>query len=589
MPTPGEVLVQAAQLGMRGEHAGAEALLRRLVDARPEEKAAHLLLALAMTNQGKAVDAIPQLRRALCMDPTQELCWRVYGECLVKSGEADQAELAVRCCLALSRNSSWSLRQLTHILVAHERWDEAEALARRLLEPRPFDFDGHYSLGLCLVARKDWANAGSHFLRALAGGLDSRLVPFALLGYGRAMIVSDRLPAAVAALQWSLRFDPDIWEAQTALAAIDSGSGDGAGVADPVYPNQVEAAAEFTDYRGGRTFAQRFRVYARISAKPFGHFIVGHVLAATIKKQFSKAHLTLECELDRPFKHDINTINPYIDELVVSDKSIDGVSGTKGEARVDGPGRRDDRFDFIVHPAMIRDIRLTSYDHAARLMIPDGLNAKLSARLADLGAKPDRWFCTMHFSRKHVGALDSERRARHESRDVSRAGRSDHRSARRTGGQAGPPGHDVLRTDAGIRRSVVGIHHRPGFRGEQIEIHDRHAKRTDGAGFGHARPDDRRQCHEHVGCLAGIRQSVDAAPGHSRRQARVPEPWHEAGYVRDECAEVSHRTLRLQDDQEQQPGNACRSIARLGREHARSGLAIRAADLLDCEGGAVPA
>ncbi|MBM3598444.1 MAG: TIGR04372 family glycosyltransferase [Alphaproteobacteria bacterium] len=395
--TDWNAFVDGAQHFHRGNYAKSEEILTRLLLERSDWKDVALVLALAQLRQAKFSNARWGFLRTLCMAPDQPMAWEMYGQCFAHMNLPERGEEMFRRCLSLKSSSVASLRSLGQILVTRGQWDEAERLLRRLVDIEPFNFIGHYLLGMCRASTGDREGAERRLRFAIVGGLSAHHLPYALLGYGRCLAGRGRNGEAIAVLQWSLRFMPELLDAQMALADLDIGGVQSSGDGHPVFLEDVRATAQYVDYRGGREFGRPFRILARIGAHPFGHFIVGTVFAATIKQQFSKSHLTLEWRSGRAYKRDIVSINPHIDDAICCDD--DGFAESEAAAGRPNPrGAWDDSwFDLVLHPSMAIDVRLTAFEDSARLAIPTAQVAQLADRLAAMGVRPDRWFCTLHY------------------------------------------------------------------------------------------------------------------------------------------------------------------------------------------------
>ena len=164
--------------------------------------------------------------------------------------------------------------------------------------------------------------------------------------------------------------------------------------------------------------APKFRILAQITTGSFAGFVSSHVFAATVKKQFSNAHLAVYHRNDRPFKNDIVALNPAIDQVIepAEDGSVtlDDFEVTyrtyRMKQRNQNPQWYQDGmhwWDFIIAPTMAADMRMTGWGKPARLVVPRDRENELDLQLATQGIDPARWHVVLHYrdpSWKHVAA-----------------------------------------------------------------------------------------------------------------------------------------------------------------------------------------
>lgn len=138
-------------------------LAHKLVELEPRQVEARLSLINVLLRQKKPAEAVTQLREALKIDPgNADLHWRL-GILLDDLGNAGEAEAAFKRSLSI-HPSRFAYAGYTGFLVKHERFSEAEPLARKAVEMQPASPEGW----MLLVAVLQKADKSAEALDALA-------------------------------------------------------------------------------------------------------------------------------------------------------------------------------------------------------------------------------------------------------------------------------------------------------------------------------------------------------------------------------------------------------------------------------------
>lgn len=116
------------------DFAGAEVLLRKVVDAMPASPRAHSDLAFVLQSQNRDDEAVREYETAMQADP----------------------------------DSTYALRMYTGLLVHTKRWDKAEERLRQLIAMDPTNSDAWYNMGVTLLALNRTEESREHLLQAAA-------------------------------------------------------------------------------------------------------------------------------------------------------------------------------------------------------------------------------------------------------------------------------------------------------------------------------------------------------------------------------------------------------------------------------------
>lgn len=257
MPTVAEAFAQAVQHLQAGRLSEADALLRAVIQAAPQEPEPYRMLgllaymagqpataetwlrqALARHPQPPAVyftdlalicqalshwaEAEAACRQALVIDPTSADSHYSLGNVLHLCQRWTEAESAFRQALALRANFPEAQNNLAATLQAQGRGEDAEAAYRQALALDPAAPYGHYNLGIALRGLGRWDEAEAAYRQALALQPD---FPEASNNLSELLRAQDRLSAAEDVSRQALALRPELAEIHVNLASALQGQG----------------------------------------------------------------------------------------------------------------------------------------------------------------------------------------------------------------------------------------------------------------------------------------------------------------------------------------------------------------------------
>lgn len=142
-----------ARLG-RGDMAGGERSLKKLLRMRPADADGLYLLGIVQLQAGKAAAAASLMRRALDSGlPADPVVLENLGTAHLMNGAAVDAERELRRAVDAGGTRSMLHMRLGMALAAQDRLDEAEAMMRMAQEADPGDIDIGINLGNVLASR----------------------------------------------------------------------------------------------------------------------------------------------------------------------------------------------------------------------------------------------------------------------------------------------------------------------------------------------------------------------------------------------------------------------------------------------------
>ena len=164
------------------QHRPAEALdiYRRLLEIDPRHVGGHSGMGIALHYLGRTDEALQSVDRALALDPTyaealvnRELMPQVRshadaGRALMEQGRLDEAEQHLRYVLQIDPAYTPALQNLALLQLRRQRYDEALALYRRLVEMNPDHAEAHSGLGVALYSLGSVEEALESLDRALS-------------------------------------------------------------------------------------------------------------------------------------------------------------------------------------------------------------------------------------------------------------------------------------------------------------------------------------------------------------------------------------------------------------------------------------
>jgi predicted Zn-dependent protease len=140
---------EAKQLMASGNFGQAISVYRELNQAVPNNAGLRLNLGMALHMAGRKREAIPQLERAVTLDPRLEPAWLFLGATHLQLGEPIAAVKPLRTVLGLDPDQHQARQMLAEALFLLDRFQEAMVEYRTLAEFEPESAPAWYGLGRC--------------------------------------------------------------------------------------------------------------------------------------------------------------------------------------------------------------------------------------------------------------------------------------------------------------------------------------------------------------------------------------------------------------------------------------------------------
>ena len=198
-------LEQAAAALAAGDHAGAERLCRKVLQAAPRDSMALHIAAHARRGQGDAAGAREFLRRALEIDPLNPQAMEELGAAELEAGNFQQAESWLQRAIGHGRRKAAVFCWLGISLSSQGRQAEALEAFRRAVQAEPRNAWMHLNLGHELLKGGLREEAIASYERALA--IDPASAE-AHVSRGDALLELERLEQALTSYDRALELDP---------------------------------------------------------------------------------------------------------------------------------------------------------------------------------------------------------------------------------------------------------------------------------------------------------------------------------------------------------------------------------------------
>lgn len=132
-------------------------------ETKPTEEHAYLFLALAQNGRGDSQEALASAQRALDFNPKSAGAQTIRGVELIKIGEWDAAEVALKKAIEWEAGMAAAYNFLTMVLMAKKDLEGAIALARKGIELDTKNASAHCTLGAYLIeiGKLDEANVST--------------------------------------------------------------------------------------------------------------------------------------------------------------------------------------------------------------------------------------------------------------------------------------------------------------------------------------------------------------------------------------------------------------------------------------------
>jgi Tfp pilus assembly protein PilF len=144
-----------------------ETLWRRAVDCTLQNARAHSNLAIALTRERRADEAISEFRAALKIDPDDPEAHNGFGMVLINRRQVDEAIVHFEKALESRPQYADAHDRLGNALASCGRIDEAMVQFQKAFEANPDYASAHNNLGIVLAGRRRFDEAIAQYRRAL--------------------------------------------------------------------------------------------------------------------------------------------------------------------------------------------------------------------------------------------------------------------------------------------------------------------------------------------------------------------------------------------------------------------------------------
>ena len=187
------IIDDASELMLKRQYAAALPELYRALALNPSEAAVHNNLGIALFETGKAGEAVTEYEKAIALSPDFSESYNNLGNALAGSGRMDEAVARYQRALELDPEYSTAHGNLGVALARMGKPDEAIPHLQRALAAKPDDAEIHTNLGLSLAMVGQFEEGVAHLEKALAAQPDFE-VEFNL---GRVLAAKGRFPEAI--------------------------------------------------------------------------------------------------------------------------------------------------------------------------------------------------------------------------------------------------------------------------------------------------------------------------------------------------------------------------------------------------------
>jgi len=125
---------KAVDLHRRGQLGAAESLYRKVLDRVPDDVEALCNLGLLVSKNGRYIQAIELLQKAIAIEPQRSLFYVNLGSVLLQISRYDEAERAYLHCLELDANCIEAKKKLSHLYISRGQLDKAQELLDQAIQ-----------------------------------------------------------------------------------------------------------------------------------------------------------------------------------------------------------------------------------------------------------------------------------------------------------------------------------------------------------------------------------------------------------------------------------------------------------------------
>jgi len=188
----------AAALMTRGDFAGAEQHLRRVIESGKSKASDYHNLGIALMGMGRLADAQASLETAVAQDPSNGRGWALLGSIRLKRGQPPGAVEAFQKAIPLGFDNVSMRVDLALALGLAGKPEEAAAAFDSILAERPDDPTVRFRYGLLLVQQRKMDEAALQFEHGLKYSPEDAGMMYCL---GVARATQNRVPEAMTLLR----------------------------------------------------------------------------------------------------------------------------------------------------------------------------------------------------------------------------------------------------------------------------------------------------------------------------------------------------------------------------------------------------
>jgi protein O-mannosyl-transferase len=204
-------------MAQQGDLAEAEKHLRRAVEINPTNDVIQSNLALVLARQGNLPEATAHFYRALEINPADPATLNNMGITLAQQGKLDEAIQHFQRSLEIKPNDASGHTNMANLLLDRGDVDGATKHLRVAIEIDPADADNHNTLAIISAKRGNLAEATGYLRRVV------ELKPADAAAANNLAITlakQERLDEAAQRFEAALRIDPNFAEAHAGLARV---------------------------------------------------------------------------------------------------------------------------------------------------------------------------------------------------------------------------------------------------------------------------------------------------------------------------------------------------------------------------------
>jgi tetratricopeptide (TPR) repeat protein len=211
-----------AVLATQGKMVEAVEHLERAVRLRPGYADAHYNLGTALAAQGKTNEAVEEYERAIQLRPDYAEAYNNLGDMLAAQGKTNEAIEKYERATQLKPDYDDAYYSLGNVLASHGKMTQAMEEYRRAIQIRPDSADAYNNLGNVLASQGKMAEAIEKYERSIQLKPDYDVAHYNL---GKALASQGKTHEAIRHYERAIQLKPDYAEAYYNLANALAGQG----------------------------------------------------------------------------------------------------------------------------------------------------------------------------------------------------------------------------------------------------------------------------------------------------------------------------------------------------------------------------